>query len=343
MKRVAVFLSVALIAAAVALPLSHGAETFGPVEAAGLRWLHQSSRNGDLPVPGTSRQQTAAVVADLDKDGRSDFVLGFREKGPAVVWYRRTATGWDRYVLEKEYLTVEAGGAVCDVDRDGWPDLVFGGDWQSSQVWWWRNPGPGWRPDVSWERHTLKADGATQHHDQCFADLLGKGRPQLAYWNQGAKTLFVAEIPERPRDVARWPAAAVFSGSAGESAGKYAEGMAAFDMDGDGRGELLAGNHLFKHVAPGRWTAVKIGQIGGLIFAGRLIHEAKHPQIVIAPGDGIRSGHVVRMPRRPDAVEKLDRPRPGGPHDDSSPLAPTGRHRRRRQTRRLRGRNGQVE
>ncbi len=63
---------------------------FGAVEAAGLRWLHLSSRHGDLPVPSTSRQQTAAVVADLDRDGVNDFVLGFREKGPALVWYRRT-------------------------------------------------------------------------------------------------------------------------------------------------------------------------------------------------------------------------------------------------------------
>ena len=59
-----------------------------------------------------SRQQTAAIVADLDKDGRNDFVLAFRETGPALLWYRRTKTGWDRYVIEKDYLRIEAGGAV---------------------------------------------------------------------------------------------------------------------------------------------------------------------------------------------------------------------------------------
>jgi hypothetical protein len=99
------------------------ADRFGTLEAAGLRWLHLSSRHGDLPVPTTSRQQTAAVVADLDKDGLNDFVLAFREKGPALVWYRRTKTGWDRYVIEKEYLTIEAGGAVWDIDGDGNLDI----------------------------------------------------------------------------------------------------------------------------------------------------------------------------------------------------------------------------
>ena len=118
-------------------------------QGAGLRagdpeWKHLSSKNGDLPVPGKSTQQTAALVADLDRSGKNGFVLAFREVGPALVWYRPTGKGWDRIVIEPEYLTVEAGGAVYDIDGDGWPDLVFGGDYKSNCVWWWRNPGKDW-------------------------------------------------------------------------------------------------------------------------------------------------------------------------------------------------------
>ena len=262
------------------------AERFGPVEASGLRWLHLSSRHGDLPVPTTSHQQTAALVADLDKDGLNDFVLAFREKGPALVWYRRTKTGWDRYVIEKDYLPIEAGGAVCDIDGDGYPDLVFGGDYQSNQVWWWRNPGKDWKPDVPWERHTIKKTGATQHHDQCFADFKGTGKPQLAFWNQQAKTLFVADIPAHPRALEEWPLETVFSGIASQGT-PYTEGMSAYDIDGDGRPELLAFNHIFKYTGKGKWSATRIGDVGGLIFAGRFIEDAKYPQIVIAPGDGV--------------------------------------------------------
>ncbi len=261
-------------------------DQFGAVEASGLRWLHLSSRHGDLAIPTTSRQQTAVVVADLDKDGVNDFVLGFREKRTALVWYQRTKAGWDRHVIDPDFLTIEAGGAVHDIDGDGYPDLVFGGDWQSQQVWWWRNPGKEGKPDVPWERHTIKKSGATQHHDQCFADFKGTGQPQLAYWNQGAKALFIADIPAQPREVEEWPAARVFSGSAGESAGKYAEGMSACDIDGDGRPELLAGNSLFKYADKGHWSVTQIAEIGGLIFAGRFIKDSKYPQIVIAPGDG---------------------------------------------------------
>jgi len=269
-----------------AVPQPGTASQFGLVEASGLRWLHLSSRHGDLPVPTTSRQQTAAVVADLDKDGRNDFVLAFREKGPALVWYRKMKTGWDRYVIEKEFLPIEAGGAVCDIDGDGYPDLVFGGDWQSNKVWWWRNPGKDWKPDVPWERHTIKISGATQHHDQCIADFKGTGKPQLAYWNQNARTLFLADIPATPREVDVWPTEQVFSGAT-EKSGPYPEGMSAFDVDGCGRPEILAGNSTFKYLGKGKWLATKIGDIGGLIFAGRFIKDAKYPQIVIAPGDGV--------------------------------------------------------
>src|SRR3974390_2727324 len=79
-------------------------------------WKHLSSSTGDLPLPGPSTEQTGALVADLDKDGTNDFVLSFRKVAPALVWYRRTPTGWDRYVLETNYLTIEAGGAVYDID-----------------------------------------------------------------------------------------------------------------------------------------------------------------------------------------------------------------------------------
>jgi hypothetical protein len=55
---------------------------------------------------GGSVQQTGALVGDFDGDGVNEFVCSFRQKPPALIWYRRTASGWDPYVIEKEFLTI---------------------------------------------------------------------------------------------------------------------------------------------------------------------------------------------------------------------------------------------
>jgi len=256
--------------------------------AADLQWKHLSSATGDLPLPGTSPEQTGAVVADFDNDGTNDFVISFRKIAPALVWYRRTAMGWDRFVIDTNFLTVEAGGAVYDIDGDGDLDLVFGGDWQSNEVWWWENPFPKFDPGIPWKRHNIKRGGATQHHDQVFADLLGIGKPQLAFWNQGAKAIFLAEIPPDPRHAESWPAIQIFSGEAGASgtAFRYPEGMAVCDIDADGKPDLLAGNVWFKHRGGKTFEAIQIGTIGGRV-AAREFKPGKYPQVIIAPGDGI--------------------------------------------------------
>src|SRR5262249_46275739 len=181
-----------------------------PSRAAEIRWDQLSSKNSDLPVPGQSTQQTGSLVWDLDRDGIKDFVLSFRKVAPALVWYRRTVNGWDRFVIEKDFLTVEAGGAAYDIDGDGDVDLVFGGDWQSNEVWWWENPYPNFDPNKSWQRHLIKKGGKTQHHDQVFGDFLNTGKPQLVFWNQGAKSLFIAGIPADPRNAESWSFASVY-------------------------------------------------------------------------------------------------------------------------------------
>jgi hypothetical protein len=102
--------------------------------------------------------------------------------------------------------------------------------------------------------------------------------------------MFLAQIPDDPRDAETWPATAVFSGSAGETgdrgAFRYAEGASAADIDGDGKVDLLAGNYWFKHSGGTKFTPIQVAPVGGLIFAGKL-KPGKYPQIVISPGDGV--------------------------------------------------------
>ena len=287
--------------------------TAEPAAPGPVSWRRLSSASGDLPVPpGGSVMQTGAVVHDFDGDGTNDFILSFRQKAPALVWYRRGKTGWETFIIEPAYLTIEAGGAVADIDGDGDPDLVFGGDWQSNEVWWWENPAPHFDKTTAWKRHTIKRGGKTQHHDQAFGDFLGTGHPQLAYWNQQARRLLLAPIPLHPRDAEGWPAFEILSGATGGST-PYTEGMSTADIDADGHLDLLAYNLWFKHTGGTNFQTTTIGEIGGLIVAGRL-KPSKYPQVVISPGDGngpLRWYECTGRPDRPAdwlGHDLLDRP-----------------------------------
>jgi hypothetical protein len=255
-------------------------------QARSVRWERKSTADGDLPSPGTSREQTGDLAARLDPDSpATDFIVSARVTGPALVWYRRNPGGWDRYLIEKDFMHIEAGGAAFDIDGDGDLDIVFGDDWQGGNLYWWENPFPNFNPDVPWKRHLIKSGGEHQHHDQIFADFEGSGKPQLVFWNQFAKTLFLAEIPANPRTSEPWSYHAIFSGNAGEGEAdpaKYAEGLDSFDIDGDGKPDLLAGNYWFKYLGNHKFKPIKVGIIGGRIRAGRF-KSGKYPQIVIAP------------------------------------------------------------
>jgi len=127
--------------------------------------------------------------------------------------------------------------------------------------------------------------GGRHHHDQAFADFLGTGGLQLAFWNQKVSTLLLAERPANPREATAWPLTPIVTDYKPNGV-PYVEGMSVFDVNADGRPDLLACDTWFKHTGGKEIKAVKFAAHCGLILAG-YFKPSKYPQIVVSPGDAI--------------------------------------------------------
>jgi hypothetical protein len=249
---------------------------------AGEQWEHLSSRNGDIPMPGSSLQQTASLILDVDKDGVNDFVIASRRSGASVWWFRRGAAGWTKYIIEPETVHIEAGGTFYDIDGDGDLDIVFGNDGSGNRMWWWENPYPNYGPGTPWMRRDIKISGGNKHHDQIFGDFDGDGQVELVTWNQGARKLLLADIPTDPKNTQPWEFTEIYSWKSG----REHEGLAAADIDGDGKTDIIGGGRWFKH-KDGTDYVVEIvddSQKFTRSAAGQL-KKGGRPEIVFVPGD----------------------------------------------------------
>ena len=71
----------------------------------------------------------------------------------------------------------------------------------------------------------------------------------------------------------------------------YIEGASAFDVDADGKVDILACDSWFKRTGGKEFKQVRFAVGGGLIFAGYFKSSA-YPQVVVSPGD---AGGRVRL------------------------------------------------
>ncbi|RMG39844.1 MAG: VCBS repeat-containing protein [Planctomycetota bacterium] len=172
-------------------------------------WLVGSLAAAEFPTfvartldPQIGKVCYAVTVADVDADGRNDIVAVTENR---VLWYQ--APGWKkRVIIEDQTPRDNVCIAPHDIDGDGLIDFALGAGWTKiGTIHWLRRRSS---LDEKWQVFSIGREPWL--HRMRWADVLGKGRPQLvisplnATQGKGVR-LMAFEVPARPESD-RWPA-----------------------------------------------------------------------------------------------------------------------------------------
>lgn len=113
----------------------------------------------------------AVTLADVDGDKKQDIVVATENR---VLWYQNP--DWKkRVIIEDQTPRDNVCIAAHDIDGDGKVDFAVGAGWTKIGTLHWVSRGSSL--DEKWHVHALGTEVST--HRMRWADVLGKGQPQL--------------------------------------------------------------------------------------------------------------------------------------------------------------------
>lgn len=247
------------------------------------------------------------VAGDIDDDGKIEVVTG---GDGALLWYRPDT--FERGIIARGHFQV--GLALEDLDGDGTIEVVAGEMNMGKGIWrisWFK---PEEDLNKPWARHILDPSciGMGGAHDLLFVDLNGDGERELVA-NATYSKVWGLFIYKPKKDLtAPWRKHTVQTGFA-------EEGLAAADIDGDGKIEIVSGPDWYSPPPEGAFSGpwkrrifapnfremvrVALSDITGNGRADVIIAESEYP-------DGRMSwfeNRLVEDPENPWVEHKMDR------------------------------------
>jgi len=196
-------------------------------------WLENPGDKGGLwkshPI-GDCRRSKAVIFADVDGDGKGDFIVPYDVGGKSVVWWKAQK---DPYALWKMNRVGTKGGdlhglGLGDINRDGRNDILTRFGWYEAPA----DPAQG-----QWKFHDL--DRGQIHHSVVY-DFDGDGDQDIAAGAPHNYGLFWWEQSEK-NNKATWQKHTI------DKTISQMNTVISADFDNDGDMDLLSGKRYYAH------------------------------------------------------------------------------------------------